>query len=339
MKIFYKKKTSRHTDYYFLGLRILRISGYSSRQLHDEIEDVFDYVRACADLKTMPPARGLLRQRQLGMLKILKSNGNEGGTFTSATYSGGNLTLAISGGGSVVLDNVNSGQERNIKFWLDYGTLLGAVRHKGFIPWDDDADISMLRDDYEKFVDLFNKQTPDKNLFAEWYSADGIYNMIKIRHKDVPFIWLDIFPCDFGYKKISLDEAISYTSEIKAKYKEYNKKLKHSNDIAQIKAFYKKETEKLEFIGEKNKKPQMVFYGLDSYHYREETIIFDYDMYFPLKEITFEGEKFPTLNQTELYLIYIFGDYMSLPDKISKHSEGKGHDLRSILALNEYLKD
>ena len=308
MKIFYKKRTSRHTDYYFLGLRLLRISGYSSRQLHDEIEDVFDYVRACADLKTMPPARGLLRQRQLGMLKILK---------TVSAFC----------------------RKRDIKFWLDYGTLLGAVRHKGFIPWDDDADISMLRDDYEKFVDLFNKQTPDKNLVAEWYSADGIYNMIKIRHKDVPFIWLDIFPCDLGYKKISLDEAISYTSEIKAKYKEYNKKLKHTKDVVKIKAFFNKETEKLEFIGEKNKKPQMVFYGLDSYHYREETIIFDYDMYFPLKEITFEGEKFPTLNQTELYLTYIFGDYMSLPDKISKHSEGKGHDLRSILALNKYLED
>lgn len=48
------------------------------------------------------------------MLKILKTNGNEGGTFTSATFSGGNLTLAISGGGTVVLDNVNSGQSINI---------------------------------------------------------------------------------------------------------------------------------------------------------------------------------------------------------------------------------
>ena len=48
------------------------------------------------------------------MLKILNRYGDEGGTFTSATYSGGNLTLAISGGGSVVLDNVSSGQSINI---------------------------------------------------------------------------------------------------------------------------------------------------------------------------------------------------------------------------------
>ena len=60
------------------------------------------------------------------MLKILKSNGSEGGTFTSATYSGGNLTLAISGGGSVILDNVSSGQSININgtnYKISGGTL------------------------------------------------------------------------------------------------------------------------------------------------------------------------------------------------------------------------
>lgn len=97
--------------------------------------------------------------------------------------------------------------EHGIKYSLGYGTLIGAVRHKGFIPWDDDIDVVMLRDDYQRFCKIY-QDTPDFKLFCSergnMYGTLGrLCDMKRTLVKtgsplftEPTGVWIDIFPLD-----------------------------------------------------------------------------------------------------------------------------------------------
>lgn len=92
-------------------------------------------------------------------------------------------------------------KKHNLRYILDAGSLLGAVRHKGYIPWDDDLDVSMLREDYEKLIKIAPQEFKDP-YFLQCYQTEHNYSdwVTKLRRSDTTYL----LARDLGCKRVNL---------------------------------------------------------------------------------------------------------------------------------------
>lgn len=249
-------------------------------------ENVFyQYKKDKIDITKVPPAQGLLRDIQLANLALLKE-----------------LAYVC--------------EKNNFKYILDAGTLLGAVRHSRFIPWDDDIDILMFREDYEKIVSAFKNTTRNSDIYAEYHRDKDTNSQyfIKIKHKKCPFLGVDIFPLDSYGQHLSLKEQLIATNKICKILKHLKKEINPNISNKETKTILTKTMKENILLSSTNENGDFV-YGVDFAHKLKNWFL-DRDIVLPLRKIQFEDSKYTTVNKPKEFLKNIYGDYMKYPKKM-----------------------
>lgn len=250
--------------------------------MREEIDTLHYFLNACHDASCMPPATDPdLRILQLCDVQLLR------------------IVAKLC-------------DKLELSYWLDFGTLLGAVRHHGFIPWDDDMDVAMPRNDFNRALSELKNELMNYDIDLCEENQIGI----GYHHKETG-IWLDIFAHDeYFYSKDNIDLYKISTDIDKCR----NNYLHHISKASQDWKY----KNRMKYIGV-GEGPNKMLYLQPEFKYLKN-IFHPSDIVFPLSELKFEGYDFKVPQDYISYLKVIYGkDFMSFPRKgILKHDAGRG---------------
>lgn len=259
-----------------------------------------------------------------------------------------------------ILESFDEACKKNgIKYSLAYGTALGAVRHKGFIPWDDDIDVYMQRNEYEIFRKMATDILPS-DLFFQAYDTDPEYPLpfAKIRKRGTAFvengrghlnmhqgIFIDVFVLD----NVSLNPLKKFLQGVNAdlmwitmaKGRNWIGKKKVlvsllnlglSNDEKYVRRLKKYEEKIIKYSEPKSEVLRMLGYGSRSKYAKQRFEKKDLEII----EIPFEHKHFLIMQGYDKYLTGNYGDYMTPPPKEQQIGL---HDYEYLSFTDEYIQE
>lgn len=282
-----------------------RIQRRSYLYLLDRAMSQFKYLRRHADIMTLKPATGKLRKRQFELLDEAE----------------------------VFFDFI---KELNIRPFLTFGNLIGAVRHQGFVPWDDDLDFGLIRDDYEKLLEFAREKCavltyePEDKIWADFdgngiedgmicktYPDKYIFNLrpefiqiLKCTGENHYYV-MDIWVYDFYKNEYRIEDYIKWIKEIEEK----SQSMKNRRERM---LYIRRAAEENPMVS--REMTDHFFPGIDNYGgYPGEREIDSWiptkDI-FPLQKVKYENKLFWAPRNMEVLLRYEYIDYMKFPDDV-----------------------